>query len=166
MMLPRCPHCHAQGLDYVALEELETVTLVYCQECGAIHGAVPCPQPPLDSLGLDIERLFPVEEAVPASHPCHPLAQLGNADLSVKEPLSAQQVQEKMSLMHLYTPGSRYMHMVYDDGPPHCLTHKIEMRELVIPAGYLNAGRRLWVCPNYEECQSWLPQLDDDKRRD
>lgn len=165
MTTPHCPHCNAQGLKHLACEPLAAFALIYCKQCGAIYGAVPCPQPPAGQAATDrlAADLIPPEYlASPASiaRAASALVQLGNADLSIKQPLNPQRMEAEMRMARMYAPGGRYMRMIFDEGPPLCLTHKVEMREMVIPDGYLNAGRRLWVCPEFEDCQNWST-MDD-----
>jgi len=38
---PRCPYCNATGLKHLAIQEVGPITLVYCGQCGAIHGVLP-----------------------------------------------------------------------------------------------------------------------------
>jgi hypothetical protein len=39
---PRCPYCNVSGLDAVVTKNLNSrATLVYCLNCGAVHGIVP-----------------------------------------------------------------------------------------------------------------------------
>ena len=166
MTTPHCPHCNAQGLKHLAFEPLAAFALVYCKECGAIYGAVPCPQsadeqPEKTHLTANPSASeFPVRPASVA-RAATPLAWLGNADLSIKQPLSPQKMEAEMRMARMYALDGRYIRMVCDDEPPFCLTHKVEMREMVIPDGYLNAGRRLWVCPEFGDCQTWATMDDD-----
>lgn len=156
MTTPHCPHCNAQGLEHLVFEPLSAFALVYCKQCGAIYGAVPCPQQAVEQP----EETRPVASEfqvrpVPVARAATPLARLGNADLSIKQPLNPQRMETEMKMARLYAPNGRYLRMVFDDGPPSCLVHKVEMREMVVPDGYINAGRKLWVCPDFEECQEW-----------
>lgn len=156
MTTPHCPHCNAQGLEHLVFEPLAAFALIYCKACGAIYGAVPCPQ---QEAGQSQNARLPAPEFLvppaPVARAATPLARLGNADLSIKQPLNPHRMEAEIKMARLYAPNGGYVRMVFDDGPPSCLIHKVEMREMVIPDGYLNAGRRLWVCPDFEECQEW-----------
>lgn len=49
---PRCPYCNASGVDKITAQRLGGALLLYCGQCGAIHGvvpAVPKPAPPQPS---------------------------------------------------------------------------------------------------------------------
>jgi hypothetical protein len=83
------------------------------------------------------------------------LAEVGEADLSTKDPLNPERMQAKLQAMRMFRPGTRYMRVAYDAGPPVCSDHNLEMVELTIPKGYKNAGRRIWRCPKYQECHRW-----------
>lgn len=151
MTTPHCPHCNAEGLNHLVFEPLAAFALVYCKQCGAIYGAVPCSQ---QAAADPVPPEFLLRPA-PTARAASALAQLGNADLSIKQPLGLDTMETEMRMTRVYAPGSSYMRMIFDDAPPLCLTHKVEMREMVIPDGYLNAGRRLWVCPEFADCQQW-----------
>jgi len=83
------------------------------------------------------------------------LVEVGEADLSAKEPVSPERIQAKMRAAHLFRPGTRYMRVAYDTGPPLCPEHHLEMEEYTIPEGCTNGGRKIWHCPRYGECHRW-----------
>lgn len=41
---PRCPSCKVQGLDKLQTETVGFYVVVYCKNCGDIHGVVSKPQ--------------------------------------------------------------------------------------------------------------------------
>lgn len=45
MTTPRCPFCNAQGLQHLKPHDAGLFFVVYCDQCGAIYGLVPKPQP-------------------------------------------------------------------------------------------------------------------------
>jgi hypothetical protein len=83
------------------------------------------------------------------------LQEVGQADLSTKEPLSPERMQAKLHALRTFRPGTQYMRIAYDDGPPCCPHHQLEMVQFTIPEGYQNAGRKIWRCPQYKECKQW-----------
>lgn len=161
MTRPRCPHCYAQGLKYLSIQKVSSFTLVYCGNCGAIHGIIPSsPQRPSKPTS-EPSRTFP---SSPATAPTTPppgtefddlLATVGNADMPSEKPLIASQVQAKLNAMRMVGSGSRYLRVASYDGPPACPHHKTDMQEFIIPGGYKNAGLKLWVCPHYADCRQW-----------
>jgi hypothetical protein len=44
MTTPRCPYCNAQGIAHLQVKIVGVFVLVYCGQCGAIHGIIPAPQ--------------------------------------------------------------------------------------------------------------------------
>lgn len=38
---PRCPYCNTSGAEFIVAQNLATFTLIYCAQCGAIHGVLP-----------------------------------------------------------------------------------------------------------------------------
>ena len=83
------------------------------------------------------------------------LAEVGEADLSAREPVTPERMQAKMRAAQLFRPGTQYMRVAYDTGPPLCPEHNLEMEEYTILEGCTNAGRKIWPCPRYEECHKW-----------
>lgn len=41
---PRCPFCNAQGVSQLEAKTIGFFAVIYCRQCGAIHGVVPKPQ--------------------------------------------------------------------------------------------------------------------------
>lgn len=172
MATPHCPHCNAQGVNWVAMQRLSSqVGLFYCNNCGAIYGVAPVqpPSPPKS-------RIAPAQIVTPPS-PVKPppitdplptqsitnlktstdgdaLELLGNLDLSRKLPYDPEAIANRMRAAGL-SQGSRYLHIAIDDGPPCCPQHKTEMVKFTIPAGYKNAGREVWLCPEFASCKQW-----------
>ena len=151
MTTPRCPYCNAQGLQHLAVHQAELFTLVYCSSCGAIHGVMP-PQPTAQPSPAEEQAASPPPERFPE--------QIGNANLSTKQPYSPERIAATMRAACM-THGSRYLQIAIDDGPPCCSRHKIEMKERIVPVGYRNAGAKVWICPQFEECQQWELAEDD-----
>jgi hypothetical protein len=75
------------------------------------------------------------------------LAEVGEADLSNKEPISPERMQAKMRAARLFRPGTRYQRVAYDTGPPLCPEHNLEMEEYTLPEGCPNGGLKIWHCP-------------------
>lgn len=81
------------------------------------------------------------------------LNEAGQVDLSKRVPYSPELAAARMRA----ASGGRstqYMRIALDDGPPICLTHKVDMVCIAIPAGYKNAGRKIWICPK-KTCDQW-----------
>ena len=91
----------------------------------------------------------------PQAQPVPPqrLAELGRADLAGKLPYSPAAIANRMRAAGM-SQGTAYRHFAMEDGPPLCLTHKVEMVQLEIPTGYRNAGRKMWVCAT-PGCREW-----------
>jgi hypothetical protein len=182
MTAPRCPHCNATGLKYLAAQEVGLYTIVYCSQCGAIHGVVPqvqkrkvasqatsSPQtssPPKKQQSPSA-KVEPVKSTVAAPVAPKPaqakledhnrpafLQEIGYADLSKKVPYSPEKMASRMRAAGR-GHSTQYMRIAVDEGPPVCLHCKIEMKGLIIPAGYPNKGAKVWVCPNYDNCKQW-----------
>lgn len=83
-----------------------------------------------------------------------PLAEIGNADLSQKQPYDPAAMVNRMRAAGL-SRSSRYLQIAIDAGPPCCPQHKLDMVKATVPAGYKNAGRKVWLCPKYQSCQQW-----------
>lgn len=83
------------------------------------------------------------------------LAEVGEADLSNREPASPERMQAKMRAARLFRPGTRYIRVAYDAGPPLCPEHHLEMEPYTLPESCANAGRKIWHCPRFGECHRW-----------
>ena len=182
MTTPRCPHCNATGLKYLAAHEVGLYTIVYCSQCGAIHGVVPRVQKPKaaprgttssqtssppqkqQSPSIKVETAKARVEELDATKPLpvkpkEPkrsaiLEEIGQADLSKKVVYSPEKMASRMRAAGR-GHSTQYMRIAVDEGPPVCLDCKIEMKGMTIPAGYPNQGVRIWICPNYAECKQW-----------
>lgn len=158
MVTPRCPYCNTQGLKHLALKNLGLYSVVYCGQCGAIYGVIPTPtkaEPnPIEIENERPEKLpEPPEIPAPEPSPDNPFNEIGYADLTQKVAYSPEKIAQAARSMKRST---MYRHIVIDDGPPHCLTCKAEMRgKITIPPGYPNSGRKIWICPNYHLCKGW-----------
>jgi len=40
---PRCPFCNTVGINQVEAQPFGPILLIFCKNCGAIHGAIPKP---------------------------------------------------------------------------------------------------------------------------
>lgn len=151
MVTPRCPYCNTQGLKHLAVYRTGAFAVVYCDQCGAIHGVVPIRSHPVEQKQHSLE---PKPETPPDPAPGGPLADIGQADLTDKLPYSPEKMANRLKAAGLGR-GTAYLQFAIDEGPPLCLQHRIEMEKITIPPGYKNAGKVFWVCPQYDECQEW-----------
>jgi len=163
---PRCPFCNTTGLQEIATQQLPNrVVIVYCRQCGAIHGVIPpliapvrpnhqeTDQPPTPSP-------TPSPSTTPKQVTSNPIDEIGNADLTNKVPYSAERIADAMKSAR-FSHQTRYLKVAIEDGPPCCTRHKVEMKKITIPKEYMNAGRKVWVCPKYEVCKEW--ELAEDR---
>lgn len=152
----RCPFCNAQGLDHLQVECVKSFQVVYCGQCGAIHGVLPlaaiqrqeetalteAPKPAQEQPTPAIVEPQKSPDIQPAVEPPrHP----------VKKPLTKDQIGLMASAVGFYT-------MAFD--PPLCPTCKIDMVEEKVPEGHKEAGQSFWKCPNFQTCRQWLPIRD------
>ena len=156
-MKPRCPYCNAQGLKHLSINHAGFFAIVFCGQCGAIHGIIPLTvkQQPQNAPQQEPEGLSPPEETQEeVIKQTDLIAELGKVDLSQKAPYSPDNVFAYVQAMRL-NPSTKYMKIAHDDGPPLCSHHKVEMEKLALPEGHKNSGRVFWVCPD-ENCNDWL----------
>jgi len=160
MVTLRCPHCQAKGMKQLAARKAGPYSIIYCRQCGAIHGVVPDvetlpasrqsqPEPAEDSPDNTNAALVRRQPGEPSF-----LARLGHADLSAKEPYSPEKMAARVRAAGR-GHGTSYLRVAVDLGPPLCSRCKVDMQPQTIPAGYPNAGRKVWVCPNFGRCQQW-----------
>lgn len=143
---PRCPFCNAHGLSCLANQPVGAYLIVYCGQCGAIHGIIPSPKSPGRPRG---------EKEPRKSQPAKTVFEIiGRADVTNKQPYSPQKLAERARAASL-NRGTMYMQITHDDGPPVCPHHKIDMKQMTVPAGYPNSGLKVWVCPQFEDCKEW-----------
>lgn len=176
MISPRCPYCNAQGVKHIAAKQLGHFSLIFCGQCGAIYGVVPAPasgkQAPVEKPVAAPAAAPPEAVPPPVLPPLKPvppcpepdgidpanwqgiLERFGNADLPRLNGPTPRQIQMEMKAVFARS-GTRYRHIVIDDGPPMCLHHWIEMKKITVPRGYKNTALQLWVCPRHLECRRW-----------
>lgn len=176
MATPHCPYCQSQSPACLGLQSFAQFGLVYCTHCGAIFGVVSLPStsPPkakIETPAATDQRIerpqietpatrSPVAERPqstqpkPEQKPVSMLEVIGNADLSNKQPYDPVMLANQ-ARSGGFNRGSRYVHVAIDDGPPLCPHHKVEMSRATIPAGYLNTGREVWLCPQFNACGEW-----------
>lgn len=153
MTMPRCPYCDAQGLKHLAAKKAGPCLIIYCSQCGAIHGIMPDTKPEAGqkSVGKQTPAAAPAQNHRPK--PAF-LAELGYIDLSTKEPYSPEKMAARVRAAGRGY-GTQYMRIAVDDGPPICLHCQVDMEPETIPVGYPNTGTKVWVCPNYAYCKQW-----------
>lgn len=184
MTTPRCPFCSAQGINQIEAKTVGYYGIIYCKQCGAIHGVVPVPAKPTsesasttaaakpqvemlpaDQTGRRKEGTSGTSKAVPVPAPQKVVvdsrrveepywAELGSVDLSGKMVYSPEKMVARMRAMG-QSQGTQYRRVAIDSGPPICVQCREEMKAVSIPAGYPNEGTRVWVCPNYRQCKQW-----------
>lgn len=148
---PRCPYCNVQGIKYLANRQVGNYLIVFCGDCGAIYGVVPVPIGQQPQTKKEVPK--PDGRAAP-KETVYPFGIIGHADLSQKEPYSPQRMANRVRAARL-NRGTRYMQIAEDYGPPRCSQHKVDMIDDVIPSGFPNAGVKVWVCPQFSDCQEW-----------
>jgi hypothetical protein len=180
MTTPRCPFCNAQGINQIEAKTVGYYGIIYCKQCGAIHGVVPVPaKPATETTGTTI-KVKPQVEVSPGGESDRqkeclktaPIAatakavtdtrragepewvELGFVDLRDKAVYSPEKIAARMRAMG-QMQGTQYRRVAIDSGPPICVQCREEMKEVSIPAGYPNEGERIWVCPNYRRCKQW-----------
>jgi len=163
MTTPRCPYCNAQGLKSLAILQAGAFAVIYCDQCGAIHGIVPMPRQAAP------ERP-PLKEETPRDHPIEPeitppavadktlskspdfIAEISDADLAKKHSYSPERIAAAMRASGI-NRGTLYRQFITDVGPPFCPQHQVEMQQFAIPGGK-NKYKLIWICPEYE-CREW-----------
>lgn len=113
------------------------------------------PPPPPPPPPVEAKTIRTTSPSRPQQKENNPFEIVGNADLSHKLPYDPEAIASRMRAAGLSRGGSRYLHVAIDDGPPYCPQHKTEMVKLAIPAGYKNAGREVWLCPEFASCKQW-----------
>ncbi len=160
MQKPRCPHCNALGLNQLAAQKAGAFMVIFCGQCGAIHGIIP--QPATDAWSAAPapaqKQSAPITPQPKADQPLQPVAQylveLGHADLTQKQPYSPEKMAARLRAAG-QGRATPYLRVAIDHGPPVCVTCKTEMSLVVIPAGFPNSGLKVWVCDNYDQCRRW-----------
>jgi hypothetical protein len=145
---PRCPYCNATGLKHLAIQEVGPITLVYCGQCGAIHGVLP--RPPAQSSELAREAR-PAKNDEPAPPPKFDiLAHLSQVELPPPRLYSPEQL---AGMARYSSNPTSQRRIVVTSHQPTCQIHHTPMQKQTIPSGP-NAGRQVWVCPQ-QPCQEW-----------
>lgn len=147
---PRCPYCNAQGVKHLAIEEVGAITLVYCGQCGAIHGLLPKQKPTAVS---PEKAMTPEPPPKPArADPLHfdILAHLSQAELPPAHLYSPDQLAQMARRNFNPTTQRR---IIVTSRQPTCQIHHKPMQKQTIPSGP-NAGRQVWVCPQ-QPCKEW-----------
>jgi hypothetical protein len=155
------------GVEAVQTMPLDAETkLIFCGQCGAIHGVVGLMPKPLVVTGSAPKTLPPKvviqPPAPPKPAPPPPktpqqlklqaiMEQIGQADLTKKRQEYEKKLQQRA--MAVQKGSSHYLHVAFDDGPPHCLKCQVDMKPLIVPPDYPNAKRKVWLCPNL--CGEW-----------
>ena len=172
----RCPYCNAFGIEQLQTTSLDSETkVVFCGQCGAIHGVVgavvkPLPQndSPANVVATAVKPTFtpqPLPQKAVTPPPPQPLPQkspsqlkfqalveqMGRADLAKKRDEYEDKLEKRAQAVQ--KGSTHYLQVAYDDGPPHCLNCQVDMKAVTIPQGYLNADCKVWVCPNL--CGEW-----------
>jgi hypothetical protein len=153
MAIPHCPYCYVEGLKYLAAKDAGAYSIIYCNQCGAIHGIVPKAQQAKVRQPASTRKPTECASGQPKREPTF-LADIGYADLSGKVPYSPEKMAARMRAFGR-GHGTQFMRIAVDNGPPVCMQCKVDMQSAVIPDGYPNAGQKIWVCPNYDECRRW-----------
>jgi hypothetical protein len=93
---PRCPFCNTVGISQVEAQPIGPILLIFCKNCGAIHGAIPNPKPPEDVLSSP--------NRAPVSLPLKPKP----APIPAPAPTPGQMTPERMAAMAplMVSPGS------------------------------------------------------------
>ena len=155
MAAPRCPHCNA-GIGKLAHQPVGFYAVVYCGQCGAIHGVIPAPKPqPEPAKPEQTPAEPPPVSAAPAFKKSSVIMlTLYDSSLDNKRPYSAAEVSQRMRMAGVNMGNTAYRRVVIDDGPPLCPTHRDKMICITVPPGYKNSGRKLWVCSAFS-CDKW-----------
>lgn len=160
---PRCPYCNAQGLKNLEMHQTGAFAVIYCAQCGAIYGVVSLPRQPSVSPHEPTEKTsqkemvssdqLPETDLSSLKKPLDFIVEVGNADLSAIEPYSPERMAAAIRAAG-YNRNTMYRQFIFDDGPPFCLDHHVEMQQFAIPGGYKNSYKLIWICPEYD-CREW-----------
>ncbi len=162
----RCPWCNAAKTEQLKITPLGKGWLVVsCQGCGTIHGVIPLVEPkpatlpePADIVSKPAIR--PKAEPISSASPVlvsisvednQLLAEIGKANLEAKK--AQYEIEMSRRKMAAKRAGTMYRTVVEDEGPPYCLHCRRDMETQVVPPGYKNSGKKVWVCPN--KCGAW-----------
>ena len=144
---PRCPYCNATGLKHLAIQEVGPITLVYCGQCGAIHGVLPRPQAQSPEVAI---RSPSPEVAIEAPPRFDILAHLSQVELPPPRLYSPEQL---AGMARYSSNPTSQRRIIVTNRQPTCQIHHTPMQKQTIPSGP-NAGRQVWVCPQ-QPCQEW-----------
>lgn len=78
-------------------------------------------------------------------------AEIGIANLEAKR--AQYEAEMKRRTIAAKRGASLYRAIVNDEGPPYCLQCHRDMEAEVVPPGYKNSGKKVWVYPN--KCGAW-----------
>jgi hypothetical protein len=157
--LLRCPWCEAAGLNRVSIAALGKGWMVAaCRSCGAIHGLTPLVEskPAKAPQQHSQSKPDPATPTPPIPRPnpfgtMQLLIEIGNANLEVKKAQYEAEMSRRINMGR--RGGTLYQTIALDDGPPYCLTCERDMERQVVPPGYKNSGKQIWLCPN--QCGAW-----------
>ncbi|MBN1220152.1 MAG: hypothetical protein JXM69_14590, partial [Anaerolineae bacterium] len=161
MATPRCPYCNAQGLKYLDFRSVGPVSVIFCAQCGAIHGIITLPKPNKNEI-LEKQIQEPTSPPAPESKLPQPatapktppglLALAGNTEISLA-PISPDDARQRIKMVSMFHGGQKHINVLGETGI--CPTCNCEMVKMVIPDGYENSGQTIYYCPNYDECGQW-----------
>lgn len=154
MTTPRCPFCNAQGLDLLKVEQTTSFQVVYCGQCGAIHGIWPLVAAPTETAKYppQVTKTALTEpqkqaRAIPAQYD----------DLTVTE--LEEVVSNFIGRSHITLSAEQIaqLFVVADNQAvsPFCSQHKNPMVKLIIPDGLSKDGQSIWICRQYRTCHQW-----------
>lgn len=76
---------------------------------------------------------------------------VGHADLVAKRLAYEEMIRRRQRA--IVGGSTNYKQIALDDGPPYCETCRVDMVKQVIPNGYPNSGKNVWVCS--KRCGNW-----------
>lgn len=148
----RCPWCNATNTEQLKIAPLgKGWQVISCQCCGAMHGVIPLVEPkPAIPKTEPITAGSPVLVS-PAREDNRLWAEIGHANLEDKK--TEYELEMSRRRIAAKRAGTMYRAVMEDEGPPYCLNCRRDMEALVVPSGYKNSGKKVWVCPN--KCGAW-----------
>lgn len=160
MATPRCPFCNTPGLDRLKIEVVSgQFRVIYCAQCGAIHGILPLGRQPAESPPQPKPAKFFVPAPPPpkaeAPKPAPEQPPTSKPEPPKPTPRPAKKGLDKEQIGAMFHVKGMWQAMAFD--APLCPTCKIEMVEEKVPEGYTEAGQSFWKCPNFNTCKQWLP---------
>lgn len=157
MTTPRCPYCNAQGLSFIKSQKSGPFRVIFCGQCGAIHGVLPAGREPVTKLG-HTEAVIKTPPPTPTEAPNHPPREtktpLAEPPIQAPEQPKAKPpnriTKDKVGAM---VAGGGYFALALL--PPLCPKCNIEMEKFTVPEGHQEAGQEFWRCPNFQTCRQW-----------